>query len=74
MGWYSLEVRPDPFPSLLKVRLLSSENAALPHGSGTDRKLCKTDLILIDAGGKWGGYAADITRVRLPLRSPDDSL
>lgn len=44
--------------------VLFGENAALPHGSGTDRKLGREDLILIDAGGKWGGYTADITRVR----------
>lgn len=39
------------------------ENAALPHGSGTDRKLIKDEMVLIDAGGKWGGYVSDITRV-----------
>lgn len=27
------------------------------------------DMILIDAGGKWGGYVADITRVSLHLRA-----
>ncbi|WRT68623.1 uncharacterized protein IL334_005601 [Kwoniella shivajii] len=42
--------------------VLFGENAALPHGSGTDRKLGKDDLVLIDAGGKWGGYVSDITR------------
>ncbi|TXT08872.1 hypothetical protein VHUM_03000 [Vanrija humicola] len=42
--------------------ILFGENAALPHGSGTDRKLGPQDLVLIDAGGKWGGYVADITR------------
>ncbi|WVW85385.1 hypothetical protein I302_107423 [Kwoniella bestiolae CBS 10118] len=42
--------------------VLFGENAALPHGSGTDRKLTKKDLVLIDAGGKWGGYVSDITR------------
>ncbi|WVQ95162.1 hypothetical protein IAU59_002256 [Kwoniella sp. CBS 9459] len=42
--------------------VLFGENAALPHGSGTDRKLGKEDMILIDAGGKWGGYVSDITR------------
>ncbi|WVQ68481.1 uncharacterized protein L199_006689 [Kwoniella botswanensis] len=42
--------------------VLFGENAALPHGSGTDRQLTKKDLVLIDAGGKWGGYVSDITR------------
>ncbi len=41
------------------------ENAALPHGSGTDRALGKEDFVLIDAGGSWGGYVSDITRVGL---------
>jgi Xaa-Pro aminopeptidase len=39
-----------------------AENAALPHGSGTDRFLQKDEFVLIDAGGKWGGYVSDITR------------
>jgi Xaa-Pro aminopeptidase len=42
---------------------VDAENAALPHGSGTDRVLGKKDMVLIDAGGEWGGYVADITRV-----------
>ncbi|WVR09408.1 hypothetical protein IAU60_006475 [Kwoniella sp. DSM 27419] len=42
--------------------VLFGENAALPHGSGTDRVLGEKDMILIDAGGKWGGYVSDITR------------
>lgn len=41
---------------------LTPENAALPHGSGTDRFLQKHEFALIDAGGKWGGYVSDITR------------
>ncbi|BEI87626.1 uncharacterized protein CcaverHIS019_0103440 [Cutaneotrichosporon cavernicola] len=42
--------------------LADEENAALPHGSGTDRFLQKDEVVLIDAGGKWGGYVSDITR------------
>ncbi|ODO11062.1 hypothetical protein I350_01664 [Cryptococcus amylolentus CBS 6273] len=42
--------------------VLFGEDAALPHGSGTNRRLGESDLILIDAGGKWGGYVSDITR------------
>ena len=48
--------------------VLFGENAALPHGKGTDRKLGKHDLALIDCGGTWGGYTSDITRVSLPIR------
>lgn len=39
------------------------ENAALPHGTGTDRVLKKEDFALIDAGGQFRGYTSDITRV-----------
>jgi len=44
----------------------AGENAATPHGEGSNRKLGKSDMILIDAGGKWGGYIADVTRVSRP--------
>ena len=43
---------------------LLPENAALPHGSGTDRVLGKSDFILIDGGGSLHGYVSDVTRVR----------
>ena len=45
-------------------------NAALPHGSGTDRALRKHDLTLIDTGGALYGYYSDVTRVEClpPLR------
>lgn len=42
----------------------TEENAALPHGAGTDRVLDKSDLILIDTGGVLFGYNSDVTRVR----------
>lgn len=42
--------------------ILFGENAATPHGTGTDRRLGIHDFALIDAGGRWGGYIADITR------------
>ncbi|ORX38302.1 peptidase M24, structural domain-containing protein [Kockovaella imperatae] len=42
--------------------VLFGGDAALPHGSGTDKKLGREDLVLIDVGGSWGGYTADITR------------
>ena len=59
---------------------MCAENAALPHGSGTDRALGKEDMILIDAGGNWGDYVADITRVSqrsspyLPIFHSNDRL
>lgn len=47
------------------ISLFISENAALPHGSGTDRALREEDFALIDAGGQFRGYTSDITRVRI---------
>lgn len=47
---------------LFAGHLLTTENAALPHGSGTDRVLGASDFVLIDAGGRWGSYMSDITR------------
>ncbi|KZO99490.1 peptidase M24 [Calocera viscosa TUFC12733] len=41
---------------------LVGENAALPHGRGTDRKITKNDFILIDCGGSLHGYKSDVTR------------
>ncbi|KAH9951248.1 peptidase M24 [Amylocystis lapponica] len=41
---------------------LFGENAALPHGSGTDRVLGKHDFALIDCDGSLHGYNSDVTR------------
>ncbi|KAF5391827.1 hypothetical protein D9757_001792 [Collybiopsis confluens] len=42
-------------------------NAAFPHGTGTDRRLSKSDLALFDCTGSLYGYASDVTRtVALP--------
>jgi Xaa-Pro aminopeptidase len=43
--------------------ILFGDNAALPHGTGSDRTLGKQDLALIDAGGNLRGYSSDVTRV-----------
>ncbi|KAL7411402.1 peptidase M24, structural domain-containing protein [Mrakia frigida] len=42
--------------------VLFGANAALPHGASSSYKLKKEDFVLIDAGGKFHGYVADITR------------
>ncbi|KZT28494.1 peptidase M24 [Neolentinus lepideus HHB14362 ss-1] len=42
--------------------VLFGENAALPHGSGSDRVLKKSDFVLIDCGGSLHGYSSDVTR------------
>lgn len=38
------------------------ENSALPHHEPSDRKLRSGDIVLVDFGGSYGGYASDITR------------
>ena len=38
------------------------ENACILHYTQNSQVLCDGDLVLIDAGGEWQGYAADITR------------
>ena len=40
-------------------------NAALPHGGGTDRRLRKHDLVLVDVGATLHSYVSDVTRVRM---------
>ena len=37
-------------------------NTALPHAVPTDRKLAHDELILVDWGATWQGYASDVTR------------
>lgn len=39
-----------------------AERACVLHYSENNRRLNDSDLILIDAGAEWGGYAGDITR------------
>lgn len=43
--------------------ILSGPNSALPHGGPSERAANPGDLLLFDFGGRFGGYAADITRV-----------
>lgn len=38
------------------------ENSAYPHHSPTDRKLKKSDIILVDMGAKYNGFCSDMTR------------
>ena len=48
------------------LNLIPPENAALPHGSGTDRVLGESDFALFDCMASLHGYYSDVTRV-LPL-------
>src|SRR5205823_471660 len=36
--------------------------SALLHARATDRVIAEDDVVMIDAGGEWQGYCADITR------------
>lgn len=40
----------------------SGPRTALPHAATGDRRLCEGDLLLIDFGARWQGYASDLTR------------
>lgn len=44
------------------ITVLIGEKSALPHGSTGDRVLGENDFLLIDFGGTYEGYPADITR------------
>ena len=48
-------------------------NSALPHGFMTERKLTEGEFLLIDFGGKFEGYPADITRT-FCLGTPTDEM
>lgn len=41
----------------------SGERSTLLHARASDRTVNAGELILVDAGGEWQGYCADITRV-----------
>ncbi|TFK76598.1 Creatinase/aminopeptidase [Pluteus cervinus] len=55
---------------------LFGENAALPHGSGSDRVLGKADFALFDCTASLHGYWSDVTRTVALSQSeiPDDHL
>lgn len=40
----------------------SGPNAALPHAACSDRPIQASEPIVIDVGGKWAGYSADLSR------------
>ena len=40
----------------------SGPNAALPHAKPSDRAINEGETIVIDMGGKYAGYASDLTR------------
>lgn len=44
------------------THVLTGENSALPHGTVSSRVLGVDEYLLIDYGGRYNGYPADITR------------
>lgn len=44
------------------THVLTGENSALPHGTLSSRILDADEYLLIDYGGRYNGYPADITR------------
>ncbi|AFH42723.1 aminopeptidase P family protein [Fervidicoccus fontis] len=43
-----------------------TENASNPHAISGNRELKADDILLIDTGAKFGGYASDMTRTIIP--------
>lgn len=41
--------------------VLSNENASMPHGAPSDKKIDKNGILLFDFGAEWGGYKSDET-------------
>ena len=51
----------------------SGPNAALPHAQPTDRQIADGDMIILDFGASYAGYASDMTRT-LAVGSVSDKL
>ncbi|MEM1689521.1 MAG: Xaa-Pro peptidase family protein [Candidatus Hadarchaeales archaeon] len=47
-----------PFPTIVA----SGENSWLPHAGATDRRIKKEDIVVVDLGCYFEGYASDMTR------------
>lgn len=58
MGFFTAGSETLPFEPLVQTGL----TGATPHASAGDRKLASGDLLIIDFGGRKGGYVSDITR------------
>jgi Xaa-Pro aminopeptidase len=49
-------------PLAFETIAASGERGALPHGSATEKKIRRGELITLDLGATYQGYAADLTR------------
>ncbi len=52
--------------------LASGARAALPHGTASEKKLERGDLVVCDCGVMWNGYASDFTRTVVVDAEPED--
>ena len=52
--------------------VLAGENAALPHGQPGESRLNPGDMLTMDFGGFYSGYAADMTRTVAIAEAPPD--
>jgi Xaa-Pro dipeptidase len=59
-------------PSFVLVQ--SGETTTQPHAEGGDRRVSAREPLLIDWGGAYGGYSADITRTFVMGSDPDQRL
>jgi len=53
--------------------VLAGENAAYPHGLPGERPLCAGDMLIMDYGGFFNGYASDMTRT-IAIKAADKRL
>ncbi|HBG22355.1 MAG: Xaa-Pro peptidase family protein [Syntrophaceticus sp.] len=49
-------------PPAFETIVASGERGALPHGTATEKKIRRGELITFDLGATYKGYAADLTR------------
>ncbi len=54
------------------IIVASGPNSALPHARPSDRTINSGEPVLIDMGGKFGGYNSDLSRT-ICLGAPDDT-
>lgn len=45
-----------------RTTVLSGVRSAFPHGQSSRKEISRGELVLIDVGGVYGGYCADLTR------------
>lgn len=60
-------------PGHFDTIVAAGPDASRPHARGTGRPLREGDMLLVDFGGTFGGYHADMTRT-FPVGAPDGKL